>query len=576
MISPSTPPQDNVVHYIEPYRLYTSIRMEIGESIGGEEIMVSELVRKDQLLLEFPNLIAPETNEHQKQPVALGANCYFSADHNQVFAAITGYPKVTLSPVEGKDTEILNISIEPLFRISADGMKAAIAIHPAISGTRSLKDFSLTELIAEAGIIYGIDKAMVDKANKCIRAQLPEFNIIVLATGTKPRDGKDAYLEFEVETGPVPGKILEDGTIDFRERMIFVPVTQGQVVAKKVSATRGTAGKTVLGERVEPQPGRDIAINTLKDASYSSKTKQVTATSDGVLSVVGDTIIKICSRQEIMTDIDYSTGHIHSRNSVVIHGSVQPGFKVTTDGDLEIRGTVMSTAITSRANIVIKSGILGKNSTISALGDADLYFIEQGEVECGRNCIIRREIYYSTVIAGKNILCMPNSAVVGGRLVAAGNIILGNVGSTNASPALIAAGVDGRRLIQYNDLQKTLIEQQDSLIKCIQLHKGTSRAGMIKKLEKEIETTRLQLQKLNLIPGTGRLSRPDDDDEFSPSGGITIQDIKIEIHGIIHAGTVIQIGNKSMTLNNTISNRLFKLNDSFSDIAPLPLRRRRA
>lgn len=537
--------------------------------------MVSELVRKDQLLLEFPNLIAPETNEHQKQPVALGANCYFSADHNQVFAAITGYPKVTLSPVEGKDTEILNISIEPLFRISADGMKAAIAIHPAISGTRSLKDFSLTELIAEAGIIYGIDKAMVDKANKCIRAQLPEFNIIVLATGTKPRDGKDAYLEFEVETGPVPGKILEDGTIDFRERMIFVPVTQGQVVAKKVSATRGTAGKTVLGERVEPQPGRDIAINTLKDASYSSKTKQVTATSDGVLSVVGDTIIKICSRQEIMTDIDYSTGHIHSRNSVVIHGSVQPGFKVTTDGDLEIRGTVMSTAITSRANIVIKSGILGKNSTISALGDADLYFIEQGEVECGRNCIIRREIYYSTVIAGKNILCMPNSAVVGGRLVAAGNIILGNVGSTNASPALIAAGVDGRRLIQYNDLQKTLIEQQDSLIKCIQLHKGTSRAGMIKKLEKEIETTRLQLQKLNLIPGTGRLSRPDDDDEFSPSGGITIQDIKIEIHGIIHAGTVIQIGNKSMTLNNTISNRLFKLNDSFSDIAPLPLRRRR-
>lgn len=572
---PSNPQDGQLIQYVEPYRLFSSIKMEIGETTVGEYITVSELVRKDQPVLEFPALVMPGANEQQKQPVTVGANCYFSADHNQVLASVTGYPKIVLTPVAGREIDILNISIEPLFRISADRMKAAIAIHPAIVGARSLKDYSLSELIAEAGIFYGLDKAMLEKAEKCIRAQLPEFNIIVLATGTKPRDGKDAYLEFEVETGPVPGKILDDGSIDFRERMIFVPVTKGQVIAKKIPATRGSAGKTVLGERVEPQPGRDIAVNTLKDASYSSKTRKVTATNDGVLSVVGDTIIKVCSRQEIMTDIDYATGHIHSRNSVVIHGSVQPGFKVTTDGDLEIRGTVMSTTITSRANVIIKSGILGKNSTISAMGDADLYFIEQGEIECGRNCIIRREIYYSTVIAGGNILCMPNSAVVGGRLVAAGSIVLGNVGSTNASPALLAAGVDGRRLILYNDLQKNLIEQQEALIKCIQLHKGTARAGRITKLEKEIESTRLQLQKLNLIPGTGRLSRPDEGDELSPSGGITIQDVKIEIHGIIYAGTVIQIGNRSMTLTNTISNRIFKLNDSFSDIAALPLRRRR-
>lgn len=543
--------------------------------MGGENIIVSELVRKHQPLLEFPDLTGSDSKEIQKQPIILGANCYFSADQNQVLAGITGYPKEMLCPGNGKEGPSLHISVEPLFRISPDRMKAAIAIHPVITGKLSLKDLSLAKLIVEAGIIYGIDKTMVEQANKCIRAQLPEFNIITLATGTKPRDGKDAYLEFEVETGPVPGKIFEDGTIDFRERMIFVPVTQGQIIAKKIPATKGTPGKTVLGERVEPNPGRDITVNTLKDASYSSKTKQVTATSDGVLSVVGDTIIKVCSRQEIMTDIDYTTGHIHSRNSVIIHGSVQPGFKVTTDGDLEIRGTVMSTTVSSRANVVIKSGILGKNSSITALGDADLYFIEQGDIECGRNCIIRREMYYSTVLAGRNILCMPNSTVVGGKLIAVGSIILGNVGSTNASPALIAAGVDGKRFIQQTELQKTLIEQQDTLIRCIQLHKGTPQSGMIQKLEKDIESTRLQLQKLNLIPGTERLSRPDDDDEFSPSGGITIQDVRIEIHGIIHAGTVIRIGNKSMTLANTISNRLFKLNDSFSEISPLPLRRRR-
>ncbi len=560
---------------LEPDPLFTSLRMAIGEAKGGNEVVVSELVRKGQLLLEFPRTEKMKKGgEPQRQPMVLGANCQFSADQNQVLASVTGYPKILRSPVANKNTVILHVSVEPLFRISPDRMKAAIAIHPPVPGGRSLGDFDLSELMVEAGIVYGIDRVMVDKARKCIRARLPEFNIIVLASGTKPSDGVDAYLEFEVETGPIPGKILDDGSIDFRERLIFVPVSKGQVIARKVPPTRGTAGKTVLGERVEPQPGRDIMVNTLKDASYSSRTRKVTATSDGVLSVVGDTIIKVCSRQEILSDINYATGHIHSRNSVLIHGSIQPGFRVRTDGDLEIRGTVTSTKIDSRANVVIKSGILGKNSTITALGDADIYFIEQGEIECGRNCIIRRESYYSTVIAGRNILCMPSSAVVGGRLIAAGNLILGSVGSVNAAPALIAAGVEGRRLLQYNQLQRSLIEQQEKLIKFIQLSKGTTKARRIVKLEKEIEDIRMQLMQTNLIPGTGRLSRPEDGDEMSPGGGILIQDVVIEIHGVIHAGTVIRIGNRSMTLNNTIANRQFRLNDSFNDIAALPLRRR--
>jgi len=575
MISTTPSNEEQPASCLEPVFLFTSLQMEIGEARSGKDVVVSELVRKDQLLLEFPQARQLKKGEElQKQPVVLGANCHFSADQNQVLAAVTGYPKILRTPVANKDTVTLHISVEPLFRISPDRMKAAIAIHPPISGGRSLLDFDLSELMAEAGIGYGIDRVMVDKARKCIRARLPEFNIIVLATGTRPRDGVDAHLEFEVETGPIPGKILDDGSIDFRERLIFVPVSKGQLIARKVPPTRGTAGKTVLGERVEPQPGRDIMVNTLKDASYSSKTRKVTATSDGVLSVVGDTIIKVCSRQEIMSDIDYATGHIHSRNSVLIHGSIQPGFRVRTDGDLEIRGTVTSTTIDSRANVVVKSGILGKNSIITALGDADIYFVEQGEVECGRNCIIRRESYYSTVIAGRNILCMPSSAVVGGRLIAAGSVILGSVGTVNAAPALIAAGVEGRRLLQYNQLQRSLTEQQEKLIKFIQLFKGTTKARRIVKLEKEIEDIRMQLTKMNLIPGTGRLSRPEDGDEMSPGGGILIQDVVIEIHGVIHAGTVIRIGNRSMTLTNTIANRQFRLNDSFNDIAASPLRRR--
>lgn len=569
-----TSPEFTSIRYIEPALYFSSIRMEIGEAAAAEVMTVSELVTKDQVLLEFTS---PEQFSEmliEKQPVTVGANCYLSADSHQVLAAVTGYPKLQFSQLANKETSTLHISVEPLFRISADQMKAAIAIHPPIAGCQSLKDFGLYQLLSDEGIVFGIDKAMVENARECIKAGLPEFNIMILATGKKARNGTDAHLEFEIETGPIPGKILNDGTIDFRERLIFVPVSKGQVIARKIPPTRGTPGKTIRGERVEPQPGKDISVNTLKDASYSSRTRTVTATSDGVLSVVGDTIIKVCSRQEIMGDIDYATGHIQSRNCVLIHGSVQPGFRVRTDGDLEIRGTVMSTRVSSQSNIVVKSGILGKNSSVFALGDADIYFVEQGEVECGRNCIIRKESYYSNIIAGKNILCMPNSAVVGGRLIAEGNITLGSVGSANASPALLAAGVDGRRLLLYKDLQKSLVEQQEILIRWMQLHKGTSRARKIRKLEQEIEEIRSQLLRINLIPGTARFSRPLEDERSTDGSAIAIQDIGIEIQGIVYAGTVIQIGNRSMTLSNTISNRLFRLSDSLTEIAALPIRRR--
>ena len=62
---------------------------------------------------------------------------------------------------------------------------------------------------------------------------------------------------------------------------------------------------------------------------------------------------------------------------------------------------------------------------------------------------------------------------------------------------------------------------------------------------------------------------------MSPSGGLLLQNVRIEIHGMIQSGTTLQIGNRQMTLTTTISNRIFRLNDTCSDLVALPLRRRR-
>lgn len=580
--TPEHSEQQDQIEFVEPIQLFSSLKMIIGEDKFNNDVTVSELVHKDQQLFEFTNTDQFKVGEVERQPIEIGANCYISDDKNAVFSATMGYPKISFNLSPELETKILHVSVEPLFRITTDRMKASIAIHPPLPNCQSLVDENLEKLLDKEGIVSGIIPENLKSAQEYIKLGLKEFNVLILAIGKKPVHGTDAYLKFEVETGPIPGKLLKDGSIDFRERKIFVPVSNGEVIATKIPATTGTSGKTVLGERVDPEPGRDIAVNTLKDAAYSIKSRKVTATADGVLSVVGDTIIKVCSRQEIMSDIDYNTGHIESRNSVLIHGSVHPGFKVKTDGDLEIRGAIMSTRIESNANVVIKSGITGKNSSVTADGDVDIYFVEQGKIYSGSNCIIRKQSYYSNIIAGANIRCTPKSVVVGGQVIAAGNLTLGNVGSTNASPALICAGVDGKRLELYNSLKKKLIEQQEGLIQWLQMNKGTAKARKIRNMERAVEETRLQLVRMNMIPRTGIYSRAGDDvddhrlkgKDYSDEGGINIAEVYIEIFGIIYAGTQLRIGNRTMTLEHTIANRLFKLNNPLTEIAAFPLRRR--
>ena len=115
---------------------------------------------------------------------------------------------------------------------------------------------------------------------------------ITIARGLLPINGKDAYFRFEIETGPIPGKILKDGTIDFRERRIFTGVDENQVIAIKIPQTSGTPGMNVLGEVISPQPGNDLAVKVSGDVNYSPETGQVTATKAGVLSTVKGNDIK--------------------------------------------------------------------------------------------------------------------------------------------------------------------------------------------------------------------------------------------------------------------------------------------
>jgi hypothetical protein len=343
---------------LEPSFHFATGKIQIGDDVENK-VTVSELVPANHILADFPNFKRLEPKGYEKATILCGDNTCFSEDGESILSLVPGYPKIISGPGNNAEDQVI-ISVEPLFILSPDKMKVTLAVHPPLPDCRSLQNVDLSELLESASIVFGLDEKQLKKAREFIRSGEPEFSKFVIARGRPVGESSDAYLRYELEIGPIAGTLLEDGSIDFRDRRIMVGINKGQCIATKIPPVQGTPGVNVFGEETPAPEGKDIKINTLNDAKFSPETLQVTATKDGVLSIVNGNVIKVCSKQVINSDIDYKTGNVDSRNCVTVRGSVQPGFKVTADGDLEITGNVMSTSIKGLGNIVVKGGITGK------------------------------------------------------------------------------------------------------------------------------------------------------------------------------------------------------------------------
>jgi uncharacterized protein len=568
-------------NFIEPNLLFLEEKISIGNKKRSEEMLITELVKKNQPILSWPRRKSSTPQDIKKRPVHSGRNTHFSEDGDTLIASIIGYPRVDKFKHENSDDSILLISIDPLVHISNDAMQATLALHPVTKNGFSPRTDTLSELLDEANINYGIDEKALQKAMEIIEEENNDFHDIPIATGLPPQAGVDEYLEFAFEIGPIAGTILKDGTIDFRERKIMIGVSSNELLATRIKAVPGVAGINVNGEDVEPDGGKEIKIKLLNDTSYSEETGEIRATKDGVLTVVKGAHIRVCSRQVIDGDINYETGNVESKNCVTVQGSVQPGFKLEANGDIEIRREVMSATLSCKSNVVIKGGITGKNTVIQADGDVDFFFIEHGKITAGGNIVVRKQTYYSDVAAGSNIRYQAGSKLIGGNITAGRNISISSVGSENSTPAHLAAGVDFERLQYYYKLKEERNTQQDILIQWMQRHGASAKSRKVRQMEKAIDEIKMKLLKLNLIPETLKYSRVgalkekiqhDDEGQSIEKKGLDISKIHIDIEGTMYAGTELRIGNQNMTLTQTISNRRIKLNKKQKRLIATPLK----
>jgi uncharacterized protein len=529
---------------------------------GGltQDCEIVQLVRPGQLLVS----IAEKDPGSKKNVVRFIAaeNCEVSAGGQSILSTVVGYPHIDLK--EENDQQVVSVSVIPLVTVSEDGMKASLTLHPPVGGAPELLVEDLELFLNEAGVVHGIDQRFLKKGLEKVTKERQPTTDLVVAHGMQPIHGLDAHLRMEVETGAVPGKIRGDGSIDFRERRMFVNVEEGQLIATKIKETKGIPGKTVRGQEIPQKEGHDITVRVSEDALYNEDDRTVRALKAGVVSIVKDDTIKVSSKQTISGDVDFSTGNIYSKNAVEIGGSVRQNFVVSVRGDVMIGGDVQSAAISSHGNLVVKGGIVGGTSTLNIRGDVDLNFIEKGTVHAGGNVVIRKNSYYSTIIADGNIGGDEKTKIVGGILVCSGSVTAGTIGSLIADPASITVGTDVKRFQHYQELHRKVIELENETALWLQRHgQEAEKSAKMIDWEKELAKARAELHGLNLIPGSPIDSMSDD---------FTIDDdAEIFVHGQIFQGTELRIGNVTRTLTLNQSRKKFKIDKNTKEIVDEPL-----
>jgi hypothetical protein len=529
------------------------------------ETYTAEIIHKNKIVASIESSGMSDKTEPinaQQTELIPAENTTLSDDGNTIKSLVAGYPVVE----RRQNGPVLSIQVKmvPLVHIQADKMRASITLYPALSGKQQLQQEELETILREEGILYGIDKAMLNESvSKPATLKCPLTNIPV-ARGILPIDGKDAYLRFELEIGPIPGTILRDGTIDFRERKIFTGVDENQVIAVRVPETTGTPGMNVLGEPIPQQPGKDITVKVSGDVSYIPETGQVIATAAGILSVVKGTEVKVSTKQTISGNIDFAVGNIESKNSVDITGSVHPGFSVKTKGDLRIGGNVESATIFCKGNVVVKGGLLGANSRLETVGDADLNFMERSETIAGGGIILRRGSYYSRVSGDGDIFCSPESKMIGSVFCCAGNFAGGDVGSPHAIAATIIAGVDGKRYAKYMNMKQEVLDIEKKL-EILRTRKGERSIAdeRYRECESELQQLQADFRKLNLIPDSPEYSR--NEPEFNYS------DARITIQGTAATATKLRIGNLTKTLEDEYTAVEFFIDGDLEQIIAKPL-----
>ncbi len=497
-------------------------------------------------------------------------------DHVIYSAEISGY-------LECKDD---TLRIHSPIWISPDKSEAYFLKLPLLNSLKKKLDpVEITEQLSAAGVVEGTITAEITAIPHRIEQDQPDFSAFKIAAGIPAEKGCAARIELFFDRDTRPGKLLNNGTMDYREIGKVKTVQKNQLLAVKFFPTRGKLGRDLMGNDIEAPKGDDIVLKALENVRVEmGKGKMLFyADLEGSVDMVGDTAIGVKPVLNIETDVNFSTGNISFNGDVNVKGSVVSGFKICAKGNITIAGMVnQKVQLEADGNIMIRKGIIGlagvRDTMILSKGDVIANYIQGATIEAGGDVIVDDYIINSIVnTKGKAILPSPfapslmKGSIFGSEIYGTKGIEANSIGSEMSTRTTIIVGESPDLEIQLKKIQEALEYLENEYAQASKsLRIGISDVQNLKKrLEQIAPRDRLlyvdTLKRLKKIINTQSELKVKQQQLMEEEDRLA-QQAEIIVKKVIYPRVNIQIGKLKKRTDSALSNLKLKMHGNGREI----------
>lgn len=248
-------------------------------------------------------------------------------------------------------------------KLSDSDMLASIIVTSPYGGT-ALSSVDIMKALADAHVTKGINKNALKKAlsdgQNLARGDVLEQPV---ARGLQPVNGKDAQFVPLVED--VNERVLapqetdsKTHKVDMRDLGETVTVQPGEPVMKRIPATKGKPGYTVLGASIPPKAGTDSPLKEGKGSMFDKSDPNLLLATQFGMPIIKKSTVDV-DPSLILKNVDVTTGHIKFKGSLVVSGNIEPGMIVRATGSVTVGGFIESADVQAQEDIVVGKGIIG-------------------------------------------------------------------------------------------------------------------------------------------------------------------------------------------------------------------------
>ncbi|MDB1125653.1 DUF342 domain-containing protein [Vibrio algarum] len=231
-------------------------------------------------------------------------------------------------------------------------------------GGKQISAVDIMQALATFHVTKGINKLALKKILS-LSTDLPKGQVIEqpVARGLQPVNGKDAQFVPLVEDASTRILAPQEANkkthqVDMRNLGETITVEQGVAIMKRVPATKGKPGYTVMGVSIPPQPGTDKLLKEGKGSNLDRDNPNLLRASQSGMPIIRESTIDV-DPSLVLKNVDVSTGHIKFKGSLVVSGNIEPGMVVRATGSVTVGGFIESADVQAQEDIIVGKGIIG-------------------------------------------------------------------------------------------------------------------------------------------------------------------------------------------------------------------------